>query len=289
MNYSLVSGELLDLFGIDDAGERIVLPHPISTEQSILRTSLLPQMVESLGHNRARQVREAAFFEMGRVFRGADGATAEEERVSLGLMGPVGRPVMEKQSDPEPAEPFFWLKGIVEALLEGQGVTDWTFEPWESPCFEAGHAAAIRIAGEPAGVMGLVTGHIRDEWRLSDPVAVAELSLAPLLEHVFELHEITPIPAFPAVQRDMALVVDRDVKHRDILEIINKSAPSELESVELFDIFEGEAIGPGRKSMAYSLTYRSSERTLTDEDANRYHEAVKKSLREALKLDIRES
>jgi phenylalanyl-tRNA synthetase beta chain len=124
---------------------------------------------------------------------------------------------------------------------------------------------------------------------MSGPVAVLEARVEPLLARCFEIKGLAPLAAFPAVTRDAALIVDERVRHTDIEKIIQKVAPKELERVELFDIFRTEGIGVGRKSMAYSFTYRSLTRTLTDEDANQYHAAVKEALKRELSAEIRES
>ena len=120
------------------------------------------------------------------------------------------------------------------------------------------------------------------------PVAVLEVQLAPILAHVFAGRLFAPMAAYPSVSRDAAFVVDQGVRHADVLKIVDKVAPKDLEKVELFDIFAGEGISAGKKSMAYSFTYRSLERTLTDEDANRYHEAVKNALKKELGVEVRE-
>lgn len=290
MNYSLVSERVLDIFGADDQGERIVLPHPISMDQSVLRTSLIPQMMESLGHNRARQLEEACFFEMGRVFfKNPDGSTREQEHVSLGLMGPVGRDAMNKRSALTSAELFLWMKGLVETLFKEQKTAEVSFKTCVSPCFQEGYAIEMLINENPVGKMGIVNRSIARQWRFHDPVAIAELVMDPLLEHIFDIPVIHDVPAFPPIERDMALVVDQNLRHESILAVIRDSAPKELEAVRLFDIFENDAIGKGKKSMAYTISYRSANRTLTDEDANRYHNKVKRALQKALDLEIRES
>jgi phenylalanyl-tRNA synthetase beta chain len=138
------------------------------------------------------------------------------------------------------------------------------------------------------GVMGLVAEPLRREWRLADPVAVAELRLAPLLARVDAVPRVQAIPAFPGITRDVAMIVKEDVRHEEIVKMIRENAAPELTSVTLFDIFRDKEMGVGRKSLAYSLVYRSLERTLTDEDANRYHEVIKSALKSGLNAEIRE-
>ncbi len=290
MNYSFMSQGLLDRFDPDDAPRRVLLPNPISADHTVLRNSLIPQLVETLGRNLARQIRAAAFFEMGRVFfRDNQGQPTEESRCAIGLMGPVGRTGLEGQAAVSEEDQFLWLKGIWERLLQAQKSGPAEFDATARPYFEPGRAVTLFIEGQQVGVMGLIRSAIRKEWRMSGPVAVLEARVEPLLARCFEIKGLAPLAAFPAVTRDAALIVDERVRHTDIEKIIQKVAPKELERVELFDIFRTEGIGVGRKSMAYSFTYRSLTRTLTDEDANQYHAAVKEALKRELSAEIRES
>lgn len=301
LNYSFVSERLLGRFGLDRPALRIILPNPISAEHSALRPSLVPQMLSTLGLNRSRQVAEAALFETGRVFFRRGGAMAEEDRIAVGLMGPAGRPVFDKRRGFEAEEMFLWMKGILEGLasavkaelrLESQTPAGGGTQPEASwfpvDCFEPGRCVRVTAEGREAGVIGIVSGEIAREWRILDPVGVLELRLAPLLEKVFSVASMKPLPAYPAVIRDVAMIVDSSVRNESVLEEIRKNSPKELTEVRLFDIYTGKGIGKGRKSLAYSMTYRSLERTLTDEEVNAMHESIKESLKNGLKAEIRE-
>ncbi|MFA7369150.1 MAG: phenylalanine--tRNA ligase subunit beta, partial [Kiritimatiellales bacterium] len=285
MNYTLVSHPLLDLFGKEDSAVREELPHPISAEQSVLRTSLIPQMIESLGRNKSRQIDEAVFFEIGRTFA----KTVQTEKVCLGLMGAAGRGALDKQRAIGEEEVFLWLKGLVEKLLAAQKVTDVRFEKLENPAFEAGRAVAVLSGKEKIGVIGLINSAARKEWRLNDPVAAAELNLEPLIANVWKRSEVKDIPLYPAVERDFAFIVDESVRHEEILKAVQSAAPAELEKVTLFDVFRGKALEKGKKSVACSFVYRSPSGTLTDEKVNAFHEAVGKKVCAAVSAVIRES
>jgi len=299
MNYSFLSERLLDLVGYGEAAKRIVLPNPISADHTILRDSFIPQMIETLGKNRARQAREASLFEMGRVFfKDAEGRNAETDRVCIGLMGPVGRAGILKSQPVRDEEMFQWIKGILEMLGKVQHVAavvrgglcrlDIELKPLLSPCFEEGRAVTVWLAGIGVGVMGLVSERLRNEWRLADPVAVLELEVAPLLKDVLRVPVSHGIGSFPSVDRDVAMVVEDGVSHEAILKSVWTAAPPELVDIQLFDVYRGENVGKGRKSLAYSLTYRSMDKTLTDEVVNAFHDKVKAALRKDMSADIRE-
>ena len=289
MNYSFVSDALLDLLDRQDTARRVRLPNPISADHALLRNSLVPQMLETLGRNAARQVREATLFEMGRVFfPDAQGRATEETRVAVGLMGPAGRTGMDRHNPVTEEDMFLWAKGLWESLTRALRTPALGYETAETAWTEPGKAVALKVSDQRVGLLGLVKSHLRKEWRISEPVAVLEFTPEPLLTELFKPRSFTAVAAYPSVSRDMALVVNQSIRHENIEEIIKKHATKDLESVVLFDIFSGEGIGAGKKSLAYSLTYRSLERTLTDEDANRYHETVKSALKRELEVEIRE-
>ncbi len=289
MNYSFLSEKLLNLFDPAAAPRRVVIPNPVSADHAILRDSLVPQLVETLGRNHARQVAEATLFEIGRVFAlDASGAMIEEDRLAIGLMGPVGRTGLDKHLPVKGDEIFLWLKGLWEALAAALGLRKAGCRAAERAWGEPGCTVGLFVAGMEIGALGIIKHSLAREWRLTAPVAVLEAQLAPLLVDVFAVPRAAPIAPFPAVRRDMALVASDALKHEDVVRVVRRAAPPELENVELFDIFHGGNLGAGRKSMAYACTYRAADRTLTDEDANRYHAGVKEAVRRELNVEIRE-
>jgi phenylalanyl-tRNA synthetase beta chain len=325
MNYSFLSEKLLNLFDPAAAPRRVVIPNPVSADHAILRDSLVPQMVETLGRNHARQIPEAALFEIGRVFwQGACGGAeagsissdprpasldtlCEEDRLVIGLLGPVGRIGLDKHLPVKSDEIFLWLKGIWEALAAALNLNSEVrgqqsavshqsstinhrvyCRSAERPWAEPGSTVGLFVAGVEVGALGIVQHSAAREWRLTAPVAVLEVQLTPLLAQVFAVPRAAAIAPFPAVRRDMALVASDALKHDDVVRVVRRAAPPELETVELFDIFHGGSLGAGRKSMAYACTYRAADRTLTDEEANRYHAGVKEAVKRELNVEIRE-
>lgn len=287
MHYSFLAQQQLDRFDASDHEHRIRLPHPISQDHDVLRPSLVPQMVEALGRNRARQTLTAAFFEIGRVFRQDAGAYTEEDRLAIGLMGAIGRGSFARRASFDAAEMFSWVKGAFEALCAANHVRSVELVPGSRAYFEDGQAAEIEIDGAACGCVGIMRESIGTEWRLTEPVGVLECRLEPLIKRIFEREPLETVSPYPPIVRDVALIVDQGVKNEEILEEIKRCAPSELTHVELFDIYTGQGIGDGRKSVAYSLTYQSSETTLTDETANEYHEAIKAGLVKQFAAEIR--
>jgi phenylalanyl-tRNA synthetase beta chain len=151
-----------------------------------------------------------------------------------------------------------------------------------------GHGVTLLLPGGVTGVLGLVKPEIPDTWRITDPVGVLEVPRSVLLASTGARQRVQPLTPYPSVTRDVALVVAQSVQHQQVVDVMRAAAPPELEDIALFDIFEGKGVGPGRKSMAYSLRYRSASGTLTDGDANQYHDVVKEALKAQLAAEIRE-
>ena len=288
MNYTLVNHPLLDLFNKENRESREELPHPISMDQSVMRTSLIPQLVESLGRNHSRQINEACFYELGRTFNRVDGAPIQTETVSLGMMGPVGRSLLEKRAPVSDEEMFVWMKGLVEKLLAAQKLTNVSFKAEDRPEFEAGKAVAVLVDGETVGCMGLINKTARDEWRLSGPVAAAELMLEALLKNAFKIRKTEELAQFPSMSRDIALIVSDSVKHEDVVALVKKANPKDLESFGLFDVYQGKSIEKGNKSLAYQFVYRSAKQTLTDKKVNKVHQKLTDYLCKQLGASLRE-
>ncbi len=290
MNYSLTAPALLERFGLlDDTCIR--LPNPLSEEQSVLRPSLLPQVTETLGRNRARQVSEAAVCEFGRTYRQRPGAGVREvEALAVGLMGAAGRGVLRKRAAVEPEEMIQWVKGVVEHVLRDGGIGAWSWRASTAPAFLPGTVLDLVIEGEAAGRAGLLDPRLAGEWRIYEPVGLAELDLARLLNpDARRKVQPVPPPPYPSSTRDIAFVADCALTHAQIEDVIRAAAPAGLEQVALFDVYQGRSIGRGRRSLAYSLTYRSSSRTLTDSEVNEMHQAVVDALKNRLGVEIRDA
>ncbi|NQT91972.1 MAG: hypothetical protein HQ559_04360, partial [Lentisphaerae bacterium] len=217
-----------------------------------------------------------------------DGAISETELGAVGLMGEAGRLTRGSCGPVENAEMMLWVKGIVQALCSALRLRDVAFAASSYPAFEEGWCADVFIEGEVCGRVGLVRSAFRDARRIRGPVGMAEIDSVALQKRVFQTPVFSSVPAFPSVGRDVAMIVDEGVTHGEIVAVMEKVAPEELTQIRLFDIFRGEGLGRDKKSLAYSLDYRSAERTLTDEEANGFHDRIKKALRSELNAEIRE-
>ena len=286
MHYSFLSAAELDAFN-PDASSRLVLPNPVSGDFGVMRDSLLPQLVQSLGRNYARQIEAPALFEIGRVFwkRGED--YGEEKRLSLGFCGPFGRGPLERRKPVSNEEAMLWLKGMVENLCATLHSPPPRFESEDFVAFEKGWSVAVKIGKGTAGRMGLVKQSLRHPFRVNTPMAVAEIAVEPLLMNYGSHRALKPVPAFPGVRRDLALVAPETLTNGEIVKTITKAAPKTLTNVTLFDIFKPKNLEGAKRSLAYSLEFRSPERTLTDDEVNAACEKIMTVLKNVLGVEVR--
>ena len=289
MHYSFLSKAELDAFD-PAAKNRLALPNPVSADYGMMRDSLLPQLIGSLGRNAARQVESCGLFEVGRVFAvdPKGGTPTEAERVALGMMGPFGRDALNTRAPVRDDEALLWLKGIVEALCERLHAPHFGFFPCNHPAFAPGCAVEICLGRKRVGLMGAVSAAQRHRYRLNTPLVVAELDLGQLTKGLGALPRLKPVPQFPASRKDIAFIAPDSLTHEAVVRAIRKAAPPELTDVRLFDIFTSKAIGAGKRSMGYSLEFRSAERTLRDAEVNAAFAKIADALRKELGVEIRE-
>ena len=276
VTYSLTSAENAQKFALK-AEDTTKLLMPMSEERSTLRQSLIPHLVEAAAYNVARSNDSVALYEIGSVFLGqtAEELPFEEEHLALVL---TGKWIDNAWQGEKKAVDFFVAKGIVEALFERLGLTNRiSYVKAEIAGLHPGRTANVLLDGEVVGLIAALHPAEAKKAGVKDTY-VAELNLLAILKAQTEELVYTPVPRFPAISRDIALELDREVSAGSIVEIIQSSGTKLLKDVKVFDVYEGEKMTPGKKSVAFSLTYFDPERTLTDEDVVAAHNKVLKAL-----------
>ena len=287
LTYSLVSTDTLKRLDPLNEEKQVRLPNPISQDQSVLRTSLIPQLVETLTFNRSRQVESLAIFEVGKAFQTSLDGVSESKMIAMGLMGPTRRAGLERQKSVSDTEAFLNLKGEFEGLFTMLGCADQvTFVPSEDPTFAPGQCADILMKDTCCGRIGLLNHQERDAGKFSGPIALGEVQFSSILPKENRQVHMEPIPDQPAISRDVALVVDQTCTHQDVLTLINQQRPKDLIDVNLFDLFTGEKLGENKKSMAYRFTYRNAKKTLTDKAVEKMHRRIEDRLMSELPAEI---
>ena len=279
MHYSFLSAKELDEFDSREETKktRLAIPDPVSAEYGVMRDSLLPQMYASLGRNASHQVETTMLFETGKVF---NAGPVEKEMISLGLVGPVGREALRRRAAVTEEEAVLWMKGAVEELIAKLHADHLEFVSTDHPAFAKGAALQVKLNGKAIGVMGAVSAKLRHPFRLTTQMALCELELKMLLKNFAAVGKVSAVPQFPSVRRDIALKVAKDVTNEAIVKVIRKNGGKELTSVSLFDIF--------KESRAYSLEFRSAEKTLTDDEVGAVFQRIVDALKATAGIEVRE-
>ncbi len=272
--------------GQPEAPEAFVqLANPLSQERSVMRRALLPGLLECAAANSRFQAR-VALFELGRVYLPAEGEPLPEEPVRLGLVL-WGRREQASWLAEEETVDFFDLKGAVEGLLRALGLTDGRFERDEHPTFHPGRCARLALDGTAVGHFGELHPRAAEAFELEGRVCAAEFELAPLLAGMRDHGAYRPLPRFPAVEQDLALIVSEDVPAREIEGRIRDLGAPLLSELALFDVYTGAPVPEGKRSLAFSLRYQAPDRTLTDEEVQRVHGKIVEGLQSAFDAQVR--
>jgi phenylalanyl-tRNA synthetase beta chain len=278
VTYSLTSEEKADQYALEKR-EPIKLSMPMSEDRSRLRLSIVPQLLEVLKYNLARQIDSVAVYEIGSVFlaNGSDELPEEREHVAAAVTGLWH--VHSWQGEKKPVD-FFVLKGILEGLFARLGLeNDIEFRKANLEGMHPGRTAEVYLKGNRVGFIGQIHPNVQKEMDLKETY-VFELSLKSILEAETAPLHYEPIPRFPSITRDIALVVEKEKTAGELENIIKNAGGNLLKEVQVFDLYEGEHMEPGKKSIAFSLKYYDPERTLTDEDVNKAHEKVLQAVKE---------
>ncbi len=266
----------------------IPLKNPLSEEQGVLRTTLLPNLLTTVKYNSNRHQEDQCFFETGKVFKAANlPLTAQpEEPVNLALIV-TGKREEKHWQEASRNVSFFWLKGIITELLRFLGQEEPAFKPVTTPYLHPTQAAEMFLNNYKIGEMGAVHPVVMDNYGLNQEVFYAEIELDSLLKATKKDFKFQSLPRYPAVQRDLALVVPESVFASVVEQIIRETAGELLESVLLFDLYAGEQVPEGYKSLAYAITYRDYRETLRDEKVNAQQDKIIKVLFEKLGVTVR--
>jgi len=249
------------------------LLNPMSGDQSELRTTTLPGMLRAVAHNRNRGVADVHLYEIGSVWHTAEGRKLPKERTVVAgvLAGAWSRPGW---NDSPPTLDLFDAKGVVESLVEDLGLTRFKLRATDLPWLQPGRSAEVLVGGDVVGWLGEVHPAVLDAYECTGPIAVFELQLKPLLKGARDARAFTELPRFPGVKMDIALVVDEQVSAERAEQSIRSAGGKLLESVRLFDVYRGEGMPEGTKSLAFALVYRDAERTLTSDEVEAAHDRL---------------
>ena len=277
LTYSFVSKKGVDKINLDKEDSKrefVKIMNPLGEETSVMRTTLIPNMIDVLQTNISHKVTEAYLFECGNTFTPKEGLPVEVKKYVIGMYG--------KEVD------FFDLKGAVETVLENVGFNDFEIEPeTKNPTFHPGRCAKIVLNNIEIGTFGELHPDVLENYDLNQRIYIAEINIDLVFENINKVKVYTPLSKYPSTSRDIALLVKDSVFVKQIEDIIKENGEGIVESYELFDVYKGSQIEEGYKSIAYSITYRDKKKTLTDEEVSRVHDKILKELSEKLDANLR--
>jgi phenylalanyl-tRNA synthetase beta chain len=285
--------------------EYVRIENPISADRSALRQTLLTNLLDLASANLRYRQRMAAF-EIGPIFyhRSADDALLpreattqlpedngiklplERRRLGMVMTGPR-ESVAWQGSDTRPMN-FYDFKGVVEALLEGLHLANATFTPSDNPMFHPGRSASLSVVQQPVGVFGELHPLLHQKFDLPEqPVLIGEFDVDALFVNVTTAYKVAPLSRYPAVAQDLALIVDENVPSDRVQTLIAQTGGNLLLRAVLFDVYRGDQIPQGKKSLAYSLLFQAPDRTLSDSDATKAREKIVARLKREIGAEVR--
>ncbi len=291
INYSFIHKDSCDRIGLgkDDDRRRLVeILNPLSEDQAVLRTSLIPGLLETMQRNLARQARTLKLFEIGKIFisRGADNLPQENDMLA-GLWtgdrtasGWFGKPA---------ACDYYDLKGIVESLFMGLHLPAAGFSKLEvSKCtyMRAGVSARITLAGRPVGIIGEIDPKVLEAYNLKQPAFVFEIDFHVLTELIPDTIVAQQLPKYPSTSRDATLILDHDIEAQSLIDRVKTMDQPLVEDVHIFDVYRGAPVPENRKSISLRIIYRSAQETLEDETVNQIHKTITDRLVAQFRADL---
>ena len=260
--------------------QTVKIKNPLSEDYTIMKTTPIPTLLQVLQSNNNYKNKNVKVFELAKTYKNVSekiekGELPEENTVlTIGMYG-------EK-------EDFYTLKGVVENVLEVAGVKKYDlFKNEENKLYHPGRCASLKVGNDIFASLGELHPLVAENYNLNDRVLIAEINIDKIVKYARFNKKYVEIPKYPAVERDIAMVVDEAVEVGQIERIITKKAKKMLEEINLFDVYRNEKLGENKKSVAYSLKFRLSDRTLTDEEVNTTMQEIIAALEKELNAELR--
>ena len=277
--YSFTSPKVFDKLNLPADHElrnTVVISNPLGEDFSIMRTTTIPEMLGVIRTNYSRKVEQGRFFEMSYVYKPVKGELLPEEisTLTIGLYGDAD---------------FYLLKGIVEQMLAQLNIHSADFSPAaDHPVFHPGKTAKLTINGVMVGYLGEVHPEVADNFECPAQTYIAVLNVQPLIDNADMVRQYKHLPRYPAVSRDIAMLIRDEVLVKEIEAVIRQQGGKLIEEVRLFDVYRGDQVPEGMKSVAYNITFRAPDRTLVDDDVNRAMEKILNGLKTSLDATLSE-
>ena len=287
LNYTLIDKKTVTKDGLFAEADLFEVINPISFESSILRPSLFFGVMKALGRNVSYNNHDLALFEIGKIYT-ANKSFKEESYSSLILIS--GRAHSEMFSEEKKRTyDIYDMKGLIESWLDAIGIHNCSINRTSSSLFKNGTAVQVSSGNDILVTFGEVSNCFTKGMRLRYGLFGAEINIDKIVEIIKNrpVVKYQPIAIYPSTTRDIALSCDEHMENASIIECIHSTKCGIIESVELFDLYQDKSLGDGKKSLAYSITYRSPDTTLTDDEVNKAHDKIRGELVAKLSIELR--
>lgn len=281
VTYSFVDPKFASAFS--DSTDFRKLLNPISNDLSVMRENHWPGLIQTYLFNQARQETRQRLFETGLCFVQTKDTLTQTPRIGGLISGSVAP---ENWANPNEKVDFYDIKGDIEGIFDiSLGEGDYTFEPTNHPALHPGQSAQIKLNGDIIGYIGLLHPQWRQKFSIKLNLYLFDLDLEIIIKTLLPRYHA--VSKYPATRRDIAVVVDQDVPVANIIKDINENAGDALQDAQIFDVYVGEGVDSGKKSVAIGLTFNNPTRTLVDEEVNTLMETIISSLKSQFSATLR--
>ena len=280
LSFSFLSPSVFDQMCLpadDKLRDAVVISNPLGEDFSIMRTSMIPSVLDVLAFNQAHRNQNVKIYEIAYTYlKTSEDADILPEHKNVLAMGSYGN------------TDFYTFKGEIEDMLAEFKITNYEFEPVKDlPYMHPGRTAALVIGGKEVGILGQIHPAVADKYECPENTFVAEIAMKGILDNAVDIPKQKELPKYPAVTRDIAVVLDKEVPAGHVEKLIRQRGGKSLEKCELFDCYEGVQVGLSKKSLAYALSFRSMEKTMTDEDVNKIMKKILNGLETEFGAELR--
>ena len=280
--YGFVSEKDLNKSNINEKLKKyaITIQNPLSDEYKLMRPTTIPSMMQTLALNANKKNLDVKLFDISKSYKNLNGEVEKGEvplQENILTIGMYGKDIN-----------FYTLKGIIENVLESIGLNHYDIEKEQTnTCYHPGRCANINVGKDTIATIGEVHPEVLLNYEIEKRAYIAEVNLTKLVKYAKQNKKYVEVPKFPAVERDIAIIVDEKVEVGQIEKIVTKKAKKLLEEIKLFDIYRDNKLGENKKSVAYSLIFRDKNKTLNDEDVNKIMEQIILELENTLGASLR--
>ena len=283
ITYSLVDKVLDDIFQPAPLVAAIKIKNPLSSDFAVLRRNIIAGILNAAKWNLNRNINDIKLFEIGPVYHSEKLDKQEENHIVICLSGTR----RDNWQDGVNPVDFYYLKGITDSLFKKLGVSNYDIKPGQSGIFQAEQSAEIMIKGEPAGFLGKVEKGLLKKIDIDKDCFICQINMDILAKHVELKKRFTALPKFPVVYRDISTLVKHGTESAAIIKLITETAGDIIKEVKLLDVYKGQQIPRGHRSLIYRLTYQSFDKTLTDKEVEIVHSGIISALKEQLGVGTR--